>query len=82
MGDRSVPFMLKLLTQPPLNLPQDEAEKLAPSLRNFWADIASGDALFDFPDFPQRARRYFEKYGAISVDGNPALIDNNTTLLL
>lgn len=82
MGDRSVPFMLKLLTQPPLNFPQDEAEKLVPSLRNFWADIANGDALFDFPDFPRRARRYFEKYSAIAASGNPALIDNNTTLLL
>lgn len=82
MGDRSVPFMLKLLTQPPLNLPQDQAEKLAPGLRDFWADIASGDTLFDFPQFPQRARRYFEKYGAIAASGNPALIDNNTTLLL
>lgn len=82
MGDRSLPFMLKLLTQPPLNLPQKEAEILAPSLRYFWADIASGDALFDFPHFPLLARRYFEKFGAISADGKPVLIDNNTTLLL
>lgn len=82
MGDRSLPFMLKLLTQPPLNLPQAEAEKLAPSLRNFWADIANGDALFDFPDFPNAARRYFKKYSAIAADGKPAMIDNNTTLLL
>lgn len=82
MGDRALPFMLKLLTQPPLNLTLNEAEKLAPSLRDFWADIANGDALFDFPQFPRRARRHFEKYGAIAADGKPELIDNNTTLLL
>lgn len=82
MGDRSLPFMLQLLTQPPLSLPQKEAEELAPSLRNFWADIANGDALFDFPHFPLPARRYFEKFGAIAADGKPILIDNNTTLLL
>ncbi len=74
--------MLKLLTQPPLNLPQNEAEKLCSGLRDFWADIASGDALFDFPQIPRRARRYFEKYGALNADGKPVLIDNNTTLLL
>jgi len=33
MGDRSLPFMLKLLAAP-LNLPQTEAE-VAPSLRDF-----------------------------------------------
>lgn len=82
MGDRSFPFMLKLLTQPPLNLPQKEAEALAPSLRDFWADIAGGDTVFDFPHFPLLARRYFEQFGAITADGKPTLIDNNTTLLL
>lgn len=81
MGDRSLSFMLKLLIQPPLSLPQEEAETLAPNLRNFWADIADGDALFDFPQFPPLARRYFEKFGA-TEDGKPTLIDNNITLLL
>lgn len=82
MGERSLPFMLQLLTQPPLNLPQAEAEEIAPSLRDFWADIADGDALFDFPDFPLLSRRYLQKFGAIAIDGKPTLIDNNTTLLL
>lgn len=82
IGERSFPFMLKLLTQPPLNLPQIEAEKLAPHLRYFWADIAAGDALFEFPDFPVPAQRYFTKFGAIAPDGKPLLIDNNTTLRL
>ena len=82
MGDRSHPFMLKLLTAEPLNLPLADAEKLAPSLRYFWANIAAGDFLFDFPEFFPEARRYFEAFSAISSDGEPALIDNHTTLLL
>ena len=82
MGDRSQPFLVKLLTLPPLNLPLAQAEELAPSLRDFWANIASGDALFDYAHFPQPVGRYFEKYGAISTSGTPSLIDNNTTLLL
>ncbi len=82
MGDRTLPLILKFLTQPPLNLPRKEAEALAPTLRDFWADIAAGDALFDFPHFPLLARRYFEGFGAIAPCGTPTLIDNNTTLLL
>lgn len=82
MGDRSLPFMLKLLTDPPLNLPLIEAEALAPSLRYFWASIADGDAWFDFPNFPPAARRYFKKFSAISPDGTHTFIDNNTTILL
>jgi predicted phosphodiesterase len=82
IGDRSHPFMLKLLTAKPLNLPVAEAEKLVPSLRYFWADIAAGDPLFDFPDFFPEARRYFEAFSATTSDGKPALIDNHTTLLL
>ncbi|HAG82655.1 MAG TPA: metallophosphoesterase, partial [Cyanobacteria bacterium UBA12227] len=76
MGDRSHPFMVKLLTAPPLNLPIVEAEKLAPSLRYFWADIAAGDASFDFPSFPPEVRRYFQTFSASSA------IDNNTTIVL
>lgn len=82
MGDRSYSFMLKLLTAPPLNLSIPDAEKLAPSLRYFWANIAAGDTLFDFPHFSPPARRYFEAFSAITSDGKPALIDNHTTLLL
>lgn len=76
LGDRSFYFMLKLLTNPPLSLPTQEAEKLAPSLRYFWADIAAGDAVFDFPNFPQEARRYFQSFSAKES------IDNNANLLL
>lgn len=82
IGQRSQPFMLQLLTQPPLNLPTDEAEKLAPSLRYFWADIANGDAMFDFSHFPPAVRRYFESFSATDSNGHLTLIDNAVTLLL
>ncbi|HEY9634080.1 MAG TPA: metallophosphoesterase [Coleofasciculaceae cyanobacterium] len=82
IGDRSYPFMLKLLTAEPLNLSLADAQQLVPSLRYFWADIAAGDPLFNFPDFFPAARRYFEAYSAITHDGKPAFIDNHTTLLL
>ena len=82
MGDRSGPFVLKLLTAEPLNLPVADAEKLISHLRYFWANIADGDALFDFPEFSPAARRYFEAFSATTSDGKPALIDNHTTLLL
>lgn len=82
MGDRSRPFMLKLLTQAPLSLPLAEAETLVPDLRYFWADIANGDALFNFPQFPGATRQYFERFSAKDGSGSPALIDNCTTLAL
>lgn len=82
MGDRSAPFMLKLLTTPPLSLPIVDAEKLVPSLRYFWANIAAGDTVFDFPHFSPAVRRYFETFSAKTQDGQLAFIDNHTTLLL
>ncbi len=74
MGDRSHPFVLKLLTNPPLNLPLELAETLTPELRYFWAYIADGDAQFDFPNFPRLARKYFEAFSDIPPK------DNNITL--
>lgn len=82
MGDRSLPFMLKLLTQPPLNLPLSEAERLAPDLRYFWASIANGDAVFNFPTFPSHINQYFQSFSAFDAQGNLHLIDNATTLFL
>lgn len=82
LGDRSQAFMLKLLTEEPLNLSVADAEKFVPSLRYFWADIAAGDKLFDFSTFSPAARRYFEEFSAVSGDGKPVLIDNNTVLRL
>ncbi|MCC5627521.1 metallophosphoesterase family protein [Nostoc sphaeroides] len=89
MGDRSFPFLIKLLTHSPLNLPLSQAKELAPSLREFWATIADGDAVLDYPHFPLEVRRYIQSYGAlaqqnpsIATSGTPTLIDNNSTLLL
>lgn len=76
MADRSFPFMLKLLMEPPLNLSQAMAEKLAPQLQYFWADIAAGDGIFDYPDFPSEVRQYFQSFNA------QKFIDNHATILL
>ncbi|MBD1940180.1 metallophosphoesterase [Microcoleus sp. FACHB-68] len=76
MGERSYPFMMRLLTEAPLNLPPAQAEPLVASLRYFWADIAMGDAIFDFSDFPSPVRRYFEAFSATDS------IDNHATLML
>lgn len=82
MGDRSHPFIMRLLTDAPLHLSIPEAEALAPDLRNFWAEIAQGDSQFSFPHFPKVAQVYFESFGAVDAHGNEALIDNQTTLTL
>lgn len=82
LGDRSFPFMVKLLTASPLRISVAEAEKLAPALRDFWSDIAAGDSIFDFPHFPTPVRRYFQQFSAVDHDGQPALIDNCATLYL
>ena len=82
MGDRSFPFMMRLLTEPPLSLDIPEAEKFAPLLKDFWANIAAGDALFDFPHFPLEINRHFQQFGAINPDGTPNLIDNHTKIPL
>ncbi|HEY9639609.1 MAG TPA: metallophosphoesterase, partial [Coleofasciculaceae cyanobacterium] len=82
MGDRSLPFMIRLLTQPPLNLSDALAEELAPALRYFWADIAGGDATFHFPQLPPLVEQYFKRFGAIDGQGKPNPIDNQFTLQL
>ena len=82
MGDRSEMFMLKLLTLPPLNLSVTEAQKYAPQLRDFWSDVAAGDATIDYPEFPANLRKYFQSFSAIDAEGKPALIDNNTTITI
>jgi 3',5'-cyclic AMP phosphodiesterase CpdA len=81
MGDRSFPFLVKLLTQYPLHLPLAQAEELAPQLRDFWANIADGDALLDYPEFPPTVRHHIQTYGAIDK-GIATLIDNHSSLLL
>lgn len=82
MGDRSFPFMMKLLTQPPLALPEAEAATIAPKLRDFWATIAAGDGQFDVSALPQRVQRYFEPFNVPTVNGCPQTIDNFATLYL
>jgi 3',5'-cyclic AMP phosphodiesterase CpdA len=82
MGDRSFPFMMRLLTASPLNLPESEAKEIAPYLRYFWANVADGDSYFNFPDFPPLVRKYFRKFSAIDRQGQPRLIDNQTTIRL
>ena len=82
LGDRSYPFMFKLLTSPPLNLSETEAAKYAPQLRSFWADIAKGDTIFEFSEFPPQLKEYFQQFGAIDRDGKPKLIDNQANIIL
>jgi len=82
MGDRSMPFVTKLLTQPPLNFSAAQIEEMVPALRYFWADIAGGDAAFNFPDFPEKVNQYFARFGAIDLQGNPNPIDNRVNLEL
>lgn len=82
MGDRSFPFMMKLLTSNPLHLPPTEAEQYAHMLRDFWAAIAGGDALFDFPELPPKLGQYFQTFSATDIDGQPHCIDNDAVLWL
>jgi len=74
MGDRGASYMLQLLMEEPLNLPRVEAEKLLPSLRYFWPAVSAGDAVFNFSEFPEAARQYFEAFGATSAIDNRALL--------
>lgn len=69
-------YMARLLTLPPLNLPEAEARHLAPQLRYFWSTIAAGDARFDLRELPAPVRRFFERFN----DAPPA--DNDAVLPL
>ncbi|MBE9066062.1 metallophosphoesterase [Leptolyngbya cf. ectocarpi LEGE 11479] len=82
MADRSLPFMVKLLMGQPLQLSSTEAEQYAPVLQDFWAGIADGDALFDFPELPTQVQRYLRTFSATTADGQPHPIDNDATLWL
>ncbi len=82
MGDRSLPFMLKLLAQSSLGLSMETAEQLAPHLRYFWADIANGDAIFDFPHLPPTVQAFLAPFGAIDAEGKVQQVDNFATLWL
>jgi hypothetical protein len=81
MGDRSIPFMTYMLTQPPLGLAPAVAHQIAPSLRYFWSAIANGDPELDLPDLPEVLRYYFESYShRHSQEFKQQLQDNHLTL--
>ncbi len=82
MGDRSFPFILKLLSEPPLSLSLKEAKAYAPTIRDFWAKVAAGDATFDYPHLPVEVQAYFGRYDATCPQGQPRCIDNHATLTL
>lgn len=82
MGDRSFPFLQKLLSEPHLGLSPTDIQALSGDLQYFWANLAQGDAIFSFPQFPPAARRYFEAFSATHPEGYPRCIDNHIGLLL
>ncbi len=82
MGDRSFRFILKLLLDPPLSLSLDQAKTYAPHIQDFWASVAAGDAVFDYPLLPEKAQQYFQRYSALNQNGEPTLIDNQAVLTL
>lgn len=77
-------MMVKFLASAPINLPQDQAEAIAPELQYYWAAIAEGDAKFEFPHFPPRARQYLERLNrSLALDPTkPVQSDNHTTIPL
>lgn len=77
MGDRSQPFMARLLAASPVALAPAEIAELVPQLRSFWADLAQGDGEFDFAQFPADLQRYFQGFGI-----HQGKIDNAATLVL
>ena len=62
MGDRSKAFMMRMLTQDPLNLPEAQAKRLVVKLKYFWATIADGDPQFDKSEFPGPLQAYLAAY--------------------
>lgn len=82
MGDRSYPFIMKLLTSPPLNLKEKQASQYAPHMKYFWADIAKGDSELNYPQLPPEINQHFQRFGVDIIDGTPQFIDNNTVINL
>jgi 3',5'-cyclic AMP phosphodiesterase CpdA len=82
LADRSFPFLRKLLTTPPFNLEEKKAAELAPELKDFWAKISEGDAIFNYPHLGIEINKSFQLFSAINSEGKPHLIDNNTLLKL
>lgn len=82
MGGRSFPFIMKLLTSPPLNLSEDIACQYAPIMRNFWGEIAKGDSEFNYPELPSLVNQHFQQFGVNKINGIPQFIDNKAKLTL
>jgi 3',5'-cyclic AMP phosphodiesterase CpdA len=82
MGDRSAPFMTKMLCHPPLSLAPRDAVRFAADLRYFWADIADGDSVFQFPHWPEPLRRHFESYSQPHQQEESLSLKDNDTLLI
>lgn len=74
MGDRANPFISKLLMAPPLSLTRSQADVLLPDLRYFWADLAAGDARFNFSHFPEPARSFLEAFNDLPPADNQLVI--------
>ncbi|MBE9062034.1 metallophosphoesterase [cf. Phormidesmis sp. LEGE 11477] len=82
MGDRSFPFILRLMTDPPLSLSPQQAQDYAPHIRDFWATVAAGDAWFNYDKLPDKVQEYFRQFNATGEDGKERFIDNNAVLPL
>ncbi len=82
MGDRSFPFIVRLMTDPPLSLSLEQAKEYAPHIKDFWATVAAGDAWFDYDKLPQKVQAYFSAFNAAGEDGGKRFIDNNAVLWL
>jgi len=82
MGERSISFMRRFLSEPPFSLSAAEASRLAPSLRDFWATIAAGNPDFHFSHFPQPLRDYFENFSTRKHRLSPRLDANQATIPL
>lgn len=85
MSDRALPFITRLLTDPPLSLPPKQALTYAKQVKDFWATVAYGDAQFDYPQLPPKAQQYFQRYNATDptkTNKTASLIDNEAVLEL
>ena len=73
--EHSLRFIRRLLTDPPLNLSDEEVDPLLPHLRHFWTDIADGDAQFDFPQLPAPVQAFFQAFSTQRQWDNQATLD-------
>ncbi len=82
MDRRSLPFVQKFLTDPPLQMAPETAQALLPQLKTFWSQVAAGDTQLYLPDFPAPARTYLESFSADLASSPTGSVDNHTRLQL